>query len=202
MPISPSLIPAYTTCEYLLVLQPHEDLCNRIMQVKKTFAATYDCKTALGGKPNITLVRFTQYEMMEEKILNRIKNITAAVTPFSVELKDYGSFPTHTIYINVATKMAIIELVKQLRDVQRMMKLDNEHKPHFITDPWLVVARKLLPWQYEKGWLEYSNSYFTGMFIADHVLVLKKRMGEPGYRVVKRFALLNERTETRQPQLF
>ncbi len=66
------------------------------------------------------------------------------------------AYPSHTLYINVTTKLPIQKLVREIRDSQRLMKLDNEHKPHFLDDPHLTIARKLLPWQYEKGWLEYS----------------------------------------------
>jgi hypothetical protein len=31
------IIPGYNYNEYLLVLKPHEDLCNKISQVKKDF---------------------------------------------------------------------------------------------------------------------------------------------------------------------
>ena len=46
------------------------------------------------------------------------------------------------------------------------MTLNKDNKPHFMNDPHLTVARKLLPWQYEKGWLDYSHRHFTGRFIA------------------------------------
>ena len=42
--------------------------------------------------------------MMEERIINRFKTVAMGFYPFKVELKDFGSFPSHTIYINVTTK--------------------------------------------------------------------------------------------------
>ncbi len=58
------------------------------------------------------------------------------------------------------------------------MKIDKDNKPYFITEPHLTIARKLLPWQYEKGWLEYQHRNFHGRFIADHALLLKRKAGE------------------------
>ena len=43
--------------------------------------------------------------MMEERIVNRLKNVSMGYHPFKVELKDFGSFPSHTIYINVTSKV-------------------------------------------------------------------------------------------------
>ncbi len=88
-------------------------------------------------------------------------------TPFKVELKDYGSFPGHTIFINVDSKMQVKNIIKELRPAQKLMTLNKDNKPYFPDDPHISVARKLLPWQYEKGWQEYSHRHFTGRFIAD-----------------------------------
>ena len=40
-------IPGYSYNEYLLVLNPHEDLRNKIMQVKKEFYEKYKAPAAL-----------------------------------------------------------------------------------------------------------------------------------------------------------
>ncbi|MGI8951922.1 MAG: 2'-5' RNA ligase family protein [Chitinophagaceae bacterium] len=195
-------LPGYRECEFLLVLQPHEDLWNKIMQIKKEFAKDYDCAMAEKLKPHITLAMFQQYEMMEEKIINRLKLITMGLPAFKVELKDFGSFPSHTIYINILSKIPIVNTVKELRQAQRLMKIDNDRKPYFITEPHLTIARKLLPWQYEKAWLEYSNKNFTSRFIADYIVLLKRRSGEKGYQIAARFAFQNLPVVTKQGELF
>ncbi|MFT3909239.1 MAG: 2'-5' RNA ligase family protein [Ferruginibacter sp.] len=185
-------IPGYKINEYLLVLNPHEELRNKIMHVKQHFYDTYKSSSALYGKPHITLVNFVQYEMFEERIVNHLKTVAMGFHPVKIELKDYGSFPSHTIYINIVSKVPIQDLVKQIRtETQRLMKLDNDNKPHFILEPHLTIARKLLPWQYEKGWLEYSHKHFTGRFIADAMLLLKREVGEMKYQIAGRFEFQN-----------
>lgn len=198
-----SSLPGYRVNEYLLVLSPHQDLWNRIQKVKEEFANTYDSAHARWGKPHITLVNFVQYEMMEERIVNRLNTIGMGQYPFKVELKDFGSFPSHTIYINVTSKLPIQELVKTIRsETQKLMKLDDDNKPHFILEPHLTIARKLKPWQYEKGWLEYSHKHFSGRFIADAMLLLKRPVGELKYQVAGKFAFQNLPVTTKQGELF
>lgn len=185
-------IPGYKIYEYLLVLNPHEELRNKIMHVKQQFFETYKSPSAVYGKPHITLVNFVQYELFEERINNHLKAVAMGFHPVKIELKDYGSFPSHTIYINVVSKIPIQDLVKQIRsETQRLMKLDNDNKPHFILEPHLTIARKLLPWQYEKGWQEYSHKHFTGRFIADAMLLLKRPVGELKYQIAGRFEFQN-----------
>lgn len=196
-------IPGYKIYEYLLVLNPHEELRNKIMQVKQQFHDSYQASTALYSKPHITLVNYVQYEMFEERIINRLHTIAMGFHPIKVELKDYGSFPSHTIYINITSKLPVQSLVKQVRtETQRLMKLDADNKPHFILEPHLTIARKLLPWQYEKGWLEYSHKHFTGRFIADSMLLLKRAVGEMKYQIAKRFEFQNLPVTTKQGELF
>ena len=193
---------SYATAEYLLVIEPHEALRTEIMQVKKYFADSWECPAAAVGKPSITLARFQQYEMIEQRIGHRLQLMATAHASFVVELHDFGSFPTHSIFINVTTKTQIVELVKALRPIQHLPRIDKDRKPHFITEPFITIARKLLPWQYEKGWLELSHTHFSGRFVADHILLLRKRDGEKRYELVKKCKLMNVKERVSQGELF
>jgi len=203
-----TVLPGYKVNEYLLVLSPHEELWNKIQKVKEEFAAEYKTDHARWGKPHVILVNFVQYEMMEERLINRLKVVGMSYPPFKVELKDFGSFPSHTIYINVTSKLPVQGLVKEIRhEAQRLMKLNDDNKPHFIMEPYIPIARKLLPWQYEKGWLEYSNRHFSARFIADGMLLLKRPAGESEsyrmkYQIVERFQFQNLPVVTKQGDLF
>ncbi len=196
-------LPGYKVNEYLVVVSPHEELWNKIQKVKEDFGEAYQSANARWSKPHLVLVSFTQYAMMEERIINRLHQVAMAQYPFKVELKNFGSFPSHTIYINVTSKVPIQSLVKEIRqDGQRLMKLNDENKPHFMMEPHLTIARKLKPWQYEKGWLEYSNKHFTGRFIANKMLLLKRPVGELKYQVAGRFDFQNLPVTIKQGELF
>jgi 2'-5' RNA ligase len=122
---------------------------------------------------------------------------------FKVELKDYGSFPTHTIFLNVTSKVPISDLVKKIRhNTQKLMKFDDENKPHFITDSRINIAIKLKPWQFEKAWLEYDKKHFTGRFIADRMLLLRRKVGDFKYQVIGSFKFENMPIDIKQGELF
>ncbi|MDQ6812174.1 MAG: 2'-5' RNA ligase family protein [Bacteroidota bacterium] len=171
------------------------------MNTKKEFAKKFEAPSAEWGKPHITLVKFSQVQMMEERIVNRFKMIAMAMPAFKVELKDFGSMPSHTIYINIDSKAAIQMLVKSLKTAQSLLKT-KEQKAQFIEEPHIGVAHKLLPWQYEKGWLEYSHKHFTGRFIATDMLLLRRREGQKSYQPVQKFEFLNMPVVTTQGKLF
>ena len=196
-------IPGYKINEYLLVLNPHEDLRKRIMQVKADFYETYKAESAQFGKPHIALVRFEQYQMKEERLINRLNTVAMGHRPFKVELKDFGSLPTHTIHINITSKLPVQNLVERIRsEAQAIMKLSATDKPQFFMEPTINISRKLQPGQYESAWLEYSHKHFTGRFIAEDMLLLKRPVGTLKYQIVQLFEFRNLPVSTVQGALF
>jgi 2'-5' RNA ligase len=189
--------------EYLLIIQPSTDVSEKIMQQKKLFAEKYDCPSALYSKPHITLINFLQWPINERNIIHRLTTIIETIKPFMVSLKNFGSFPSHTIYANVETKNAIVDTVKSLRPIQSFLKLDNDNKPHYIVEPHVTIARKLQPWQYEQGWLEYSNSSFSAQFMVHQIVLLKKNIHAKKYQAAANFSLLNKpSSKAHQANLF
>jgi 2'-5' RNA ligase len=196
-------IPGYRINEYLLVLNPPETLWQKIMKIKEEFADKYKNEIARFTKPHITLINWVSLELMEERMMQRLQTIAMGITPFKVELKDYSSFPTHTIFINVVSKVPIQSLVKEMKGAQKLMTINKDNKPHFIETPHLSICRKLKPWQYEEGWLEFSNRQFTGRFIADSMLLLKRPAGEKvKFQIAKRLEFQNLPVTTKQGNLF
>jgi 2'-5' RNA ligase len=201
--ISATTIPGYNIYEYLLVLNSHKELCDKIMEVKMKFADDYKSEQAKTGKSQVLLANFVQYEMMQERLLNRLRIVAMGTTPFKVELRDFGSFPTHTIFINVVSKVPIQKLIKNLKhESNKLMTLNKDNKPYFPDEPHLTIAKKLVPWQYEKGWLEYINKNFTGRFIADKMVLLRRPAGEMKYHVVQKFEFQNMPVMIKQGELF
>jgi 2'-5' RNA ligase len=196
-------LPGYQVHEYKIVLVPHEELRKHITDVRKVFNEKFQVESPAAGDSQLTLALFKQIQAAEERIISRLMIVAMALPAFKVELKDFGSFPSHTIFINVTSKVPITELVKKIRqEGQRLMKLDTDNKPYFMTDSHINVATKLKPWQYEKAWLEYGKKHFTGRFIADHMLLLRRRPGEFKYQVIGNFKFENLPVDIKQGELF
>lgn len=195
-------MPGYHLNDYLIILNPHEELRTKILKLRKEFADEYDAQTSTGGKAYLGLLKFQQLEMMEERIVQRLKVIAMGFHAIRVELKDFGSYPSHSIYINVTSREPLKELITEIKKAQQMMRLDAEHKPHFFDDPHINIAHRLKPWQYEKGWLAYSHRQFTGRFIADGMLLLKRKEGSKAYQILQRFEFMNLPVTTKQGELF
>lgn len=198
-----NLMPGYRLNEYKIILSPHADLEEKIDKVRSSFAKEFKTDKAVYGRPHLTLVHFYQHDMKEERLTNKLKQIAMAYPPFKVQLKDFGCYPSHSIFINMTSKLPVQALVKEIRTgAQKLMKTDDEHKPHFILEPNFIIGRKLLPWQYEQGWHLYSHKHFTASFIADGFLLLKREVGSKNYQIVQRYSLENMLMGVKQGQLF
>ncbi len=188
--------------EYLLVLQPHEALWDDITSIKKKFETDFRFEHIKVGLPHITLAMFKQFPAAESRIVQALRNNARTLSPLKIELKGFGSFPSHTIFINIVSKVPIMNAVKTLRqNAQTFMRINKDNKPFFITDPHLTIARKLQPWQYEKSWLQYQQADFHGRFIADYALLLKRNAGG-NYKQVEKFMFEGIKEEVTQASLF
>jgi 2'-5' RNA ligase len=197
------VMPGYRVNDYILILNPSTELSSRIGTIRDDFNKEYHVPST-PGKPNLLICSFTQLAMMEERIIRNLGQIAMGYPPFLVEVRDFGSFPSHTIYVKVVSKIPIQALVRKVRtETQSLMKFDEEHKPYFSSEPHFTLGRKLKPWQYEKAWLAYSNKHFTGRFIANEMLLLKREHeGDKSWQVAKHFKFENLPVETKQGELF
>ena len=193
-------MPGYRMAEYQIILNPHEDLRNRIITLKKEFSEKYN-HTFHSSKPHITLVRFKVWELMEEKLINHLKVIAMGLPPVKIHLKNYENFPSHTIYINIESKLAVQNLVRALKEARRLMRAP-ENEPHFISEPIIPIAQKIPSEIFDKASIEYKHRHFTASFIADSMLLLKRREGEYGYQVAQRLEFMNLPVSVKQGDLF
>ncbi len=75
-----------------------------VMSIQKDFNYKYKIESKSVYLPQLILVIFKRIQAFEERIINRLKITTMALHPIKIGLQDYGSFPSHTIYVNVTSK--------------------------------------------------------------------------------------------------
>lgn len=194
-------MPGYRVYEYLLVISPHQSLQEKMGKIKKEIHEKHRSSFLLNRKNDIRLARFFSWEMMEEKIIQHLKKTAMGTSAFKVNLKDYGTFPSHTFFVNVETKVPFQMLMKEIRTAKRLMK-SPEKEPFFVNEFYIPLAIKLKPAQYNNLWNEYKHRDFTGNFIADNMLLLKKQQGEKYFQIAARLEFMNLPVSTVQGQLF
>lgn len=182
----PFQLPGLHMYEYLLVIALPGDLKEQIEKLREELTTKYNIIQPSTGKANISLVRFSAIKMSEERIIKKLELIARDEKPFSVELKDYGSYPMHAIFISIANQQRVLQLIKNLKKARVLMKAGGED-PHFLLDPQIALAGKIEKENYLQAMKEYQNKMFSARFIADSFLLLKRSKHEKKYQVVKRF---------------
>lgn len=195
-------MPGYLISEYILILNPHEGLQDKIMRIKRDILEKYDSGLLVNRKPVLRLARFFSYQMTEEKLINHFKIAAMAMPPFKVILKDYGSFPNHTLFVKAdESKVALEMLMKNIKSAKRLMRAPGQ-APYFSSEFNISLAIKLTSLQYEEMWEDYRHRQFTGHFIADSMLLLKRREGQKNYQIAARFEFQNLPVSVKQGELF
>ena len=195
-------MPGYRVAEYILLLNPHEGLQDKILRIKRDILEKYDSGFLVRKKPVLQLARFFSYQMTEEKLLNHFKLAAMAMPSFKVKLKDYGSYPNHTLFVKAdESKVALQMLMTDIKSARRLIRGPGQ-APHFSNDFNIPLAIKLTPLQYQEMWKDYRHRQFTGHFIADSMLLLKRREGDKNYQIAARFEFQNLPVSVKQGELF
>lgn len=200
----PDLGDAYKNLQpanYMIIIYPHEDLQDRILKLKEKFANDFQAEYYRYTKPQVYISTFLQYEMEEQKIINRLTQIAKAIKPFKVDMSGFSSVPTHSIYINI-TKENIRHLVKEIKQANSLLTINKWNKAWYVDEPNIAIAKKLLPYQFEKGWLELEHTDFTASFIANEMILLKKSPNQKSFKPLYSFVFEDKKEIIKQASLF
>jgi 2'-5' RNA ligase len=133
--------------------------------------------------------------------VQKLHTIAGGEKPFAVELKDYGSYPMHAIFIRIANQPRVLELIKALKKCRALMKTAGED-PHFLQDPNIVLAGRMQPSNYLAAMKEYQHKTFSGRFMADAFILIKRKKEEKNFKVVMKFEFQNTAVLNGQGVLF
>ncbi|HEX6179726.1 MAG TPA: 2'-5' RNA ligase family protein [Chitinophagaceae bacterium] len=163
--------------EYLLVIRPDAQVCNRLAAEKQDFYDRYHHKSAIQLKPYITVGGFLAQEGMESTIIKWMQRICCMHPSFPVVLNNYSGFPDHTIYLRVQNPAPFQELAFRLKAIDNYIRANNCPSLRLTNRPHLSIAAKLPPNVYDKAMPEYSRRTFHETFMVTELLLLK-RMNE------------------------
>ena len=196
-------LPGYSVYEYFLILSLPLPLQQEILELRKKFVAEYNPWYSIKGKPSLALAHFLQYEEVEERFILFLKKLAQESPPFVITLKDFASFPSHTIYIKPISAGPLRVLIKGIQSGGRqLMRINEQTKPMFMSEPHISIARKLSSEEYERSWPGYQGEHFSGEFSADAMILLKRPHGQKSWVLAGKFEFLNLSLFPEQGKLF
>ena len=195
------VLPGHRICEYRLIVPLSEALQQTVMQVRKDLHDRYRIPIPFELKPSLTILHCHAYEGMEARLIERMQQVATRNSSFKVELQNFAAYPSHTIYIHVATRSPFNDLAKELKVVKSLTKVPD-HDPHFINEPHLLIGQRLKPFQFTRMWMDCEHTEFTGRFIANSMVLMKRSATGTNYEELRRFEFASLADSIKQGSLF
>src|SRR5438552_14596128 len=129
--------------EYLLVVRPDATVYAQMEAVEQEFCLEYGVTPAAGTKPHIKVAGFRAQEVMEETLIRWVARICSLRTGFVVTLNNYSGFPPHTIYLRILDPLPFVQLGKELRAVDELVRSSWCPPANLVAKPYLGIATRL-----------------------------------------------------------
>lgn len=203
MKLKGTTLPGYDVYEYFLILSLPHLLQEEAIEIREDYHKTFETHHKIKGRPSLALALFLQYETMEEKVVNMFQHVASFFAPLEIKLQNFGSFPTHSIYIAVNENSPIYSLAKNIRSNSKgLLQVNKETKPMIMLQPHIGIVRKLKPDVFEKSWLKYKDATFNSSFVASEMKLLRRLTHDQKWQLVHRFGFENRTLPSIQGKLF
>ncbi|MDA0193812.1 MAG: 2'-5' RNA ligase family protein [Bacteroidetes bacterium] len=143
---------------------------------KHLMAKHYASKAALRSPPHITLhMPFVKPEKKEEKMKEKLSEFCQSFDPFDIELKDFGSFDSRVIFVNVVVNETLLKLQNTLANFARSeLGIFNAVYKGRPFQPHITMAfRDLSKVNFSKVWNHFQNLPFDGIHHCHSIALLK-----------------------------
>jgi len=174
--------------EYLLVIYPHGDLQEKLLEQQEQFSADY--AVPVRNRPHITVAAFQAGEAMEDTLIRWIQRICNRYRSFDLTLNNFSGFPPHTIYVRVQDPQPFRELMQQLRAIDDFIRSNDCPPVNLISKPYLAIAGGLTEQVYNKAMPDYSRKDFHDSFHVEQLVLLKREHAFDACKTVNIFRLL------------
>ena len=176
--------------KYLLVLKPTEQVVEKINELRTSIHAKFKTEIFPLSFPYVRLISFTGLKENENDLINHLVKIVRQLSPVQLILKDFGNFPTHTLYINIASKVSLIDRINFIKKEGKLSSFTVE-QPQYVDDFYIPAAIKLKPWQFEKLSVEYNQLNFSASCIINEIQLLTREQNTGRLRCISKFPLLD-----------
>jgi hypothetical protein len=182
--------PGNVTYEYVLLLGLPESVKKRVVTKKREFFSKYGTLSAIRSTPHLVLSSFTMKGSLEDHIIEQLEKVSLGEAPFKVSLKNYGACEKHSISIKVQDREPILALSSQLSSLLSITSQAPLPPAAFSQNPAIEIASGLTPGVFARAAKEYAKKMFTDMFVANSMLLLKRRNEHQKYQVVRGFEFM------------
>ena len=178
--------------EYLLVAKPDAAMSAAVRSERLQFDECYGQGLAIKARPHIAVGSFLGTEEMEPTLIAWMQRICSAQLSFNVLLNNYSGYPAHTIYLRVQNQQPLLQLAKQLRQIDSYVAGNTGHAVKWNDAPHLTIAKSLPEAVYFEAIVAYANKELTGTFVVSELQLLRRTAPDAMAQKVAMFGLRPE----------
>lgn len=178
--------------EYMLVVQTGKELGKLILDTRSGFEEAYHLSCREREQPYIRLASFIAKEEMETTIEKWIRRICAAQSSFPVVLNNFSGFPTGKLFVRVQHHEPFRKFAAALSVIDDYIKSYGCPSAKIVSHPHITIAKKLPGDLYTKAMLDYAQRDFSGSFMVQEIVLLKRKKENGEFRKINLFSLLPE----------
>jgi 2'-5' RNA ligase len=179
----------YGFFEYMLVINPVNDVKEKLIREKHDFYEQYNEEGALQTLPHISLLCFLANEAMEDILIRWIQRICNKHNRFTVTFNNFGGFPPHTVYLRIQDPLPLHQLMKELKVIDSFVSSSGCPPLQVNLKPHMAIAKTLSPAIFHNALTAYSSKTFHESFVAEELVLLKRSHQFDGCKKVNVFQL-------------
>lgn len=161
---------------YFIALIPDHIFQQEVTKIKRYIEEHYQSGHALRSPAHITLhMPFKWRDDRLENLTTPLADFSNRRPHFTVELKNFGSFPPKVIFIQVLENPELNALQHDLvRMAGKKLKLENAQYRNRGFNPHLTIAfRDLKPATFRQAWDEFRDKEIEHSFEVESLFLLK-----------------------------
>ncbi|TAD86689.1 MAG: hypothetical protein EAY75_07495 [Bacteroidetes bacterium] len=160
--------------EYLLVAKPDAAMGAAVRAERLHFDQRYGEGLAVKARPHIAVGSFLATEEMERTLIAWMQRICSTNLSFTVLVNNYSGYPAHSIYLRVQNQQPLLQLAKQLQQIDSYVAGNTGHAVRWNQAPHIMVAQRLTEEVYFNALVEYAHKEMTGTFVVDGLQLLRR----------------------------
>lgn len=161
---------------HLITINPPAEIQTRIRHFKEVMKADFKAKHALKLPAHITLQRpFWTSREKQDLLRQNLKDFSGDQSPFVVQLRDFGCFPSRVIYVNIANPKPLIALQQSLQSAlsDSLFIRDRERQSSPIIPHITIATRDLKGELFPKAWSTFKDQSYSAHFHADAIILFQ-----------------------------
>ncbi len=165
---------------FFIAVLPDEQIQREVTGFKHYLTEQFGASHALKSPPHLTLFPpFKWQSNRVQELVQTLDDFAAEQTPFTLQLKNFSSFPPRVLFVDVARSEALRALQQDLEQyLAKQLQLVNEREQHGFNAHMTIAHKDLKRELYPKAWAYFAKQTYERTFLVETITLLEHQQGK------------------------